>query len=52
MKERVRQIGGKLEIQNRRNGTAVIAEFPAETQVEAPSVLDQDFSSGASHLNP
>jgi signal transduction histidine kinase len=52
MKERVRQIGGNLQIQSDRNGTVVTAEFPAEySQVEAPGVLDHDFSSGSSHLN-
>jgi signal transduction histidine kinase len=52
MKERVRQIGGKLEIQSDRNGTVVTAEFPAEySQVEAAGLLDQEFSSGSSHLS-
>jgi signal transduction histidine kinase len=52
MKERVRQIGGNLQIQSDRNGTVVTAEFPAEySQVEAAGVLDHDFSSGSNHLN-
>lgn len=31
MKERIRQLGGKLEISSSSGGTAVIAEVPAET---------------------
>jgi len=52
MRERVRQIGGNLEIQSDRNGTVVAAEFPAEySQVEASGLPDKEFSSGSGHLS-
>jgi signal transduction histidine kinase len=33
MRERVKQLGGQLEIQSNENGTAVTASFPLVTPV-------------------
>jgi two-component system, NarL family, sensor kinase len=52
MKERVRQIGGHLEIQSDRRGTVVTAAFPDEySQVGSEGTTGPMPSAGSTHLN-
>lgn len=52
MKERIRQVGGNLEIRSDRSGTLIVATLPAEySRAEATPLLNHDFSVESTHLS-